>query len=68
MIELELAVASRIATWGYRDLLLPASAARFDPPGTLGTRQANLAEPRHVRSGQANGISIRQRTPPGARA
>lgn len=30
VIELELAVASRMATWGYRDLLLPASAARFD--------------------------------------
>jgi hypothetical protein len=29
-IELELEVASRIATWEYRDLLLPASAARFD--------------------------------------
>lgn len=29
-IELELEVASRVATWGYRDLLLPASAARFD--------------------------------------
>lgn len=29
-IELDLAVASRTATWGYRDLLLPASAARFD--------------------------------------
>ncbi|GJE15629.1 hypothetical protein [Methylobacterium marchantiae] len=29
-IELELAVASHVATWGYRDLLLPASAARFD--------------------------------------
>ncbi|MCJ2109002.1 hypothetical protein MKK70_27270 [Methylobacterium sp. E-041] len=29
-IELELGVASHIATWGYRDLLLPASAARFD--------------------------------------
>ena len=30
VIELELAVASRIATWGYRDLLLPTSAASFD--------------------------------------
>lgn len=30
VIELELAVASHSATWGYRDLLLPASAARFD--------------------------------------
>jgi len=29
-IELELAVASHVATWAYRDLLLPASAARFD--------------------------------------
>ena len=29
-IELELTVATHIATWGYRDLLLPTSAARFD--------------------------------------
>ncbi|CAO4194099.1 hypothetical protein [Methylorubrum extorquens] len=29
-IELELAIAAHVATWGYRDLLLPASAARFD--------------------------------------
>lgn len=29
-IELELAIAAHVATWGYRDLLLPASADRFD--------------------------------------
>lgn len=29
-IELDLAIAAHVATWGYRDLLVPASAARFD--------------------------------------
>ena len=29
-IELDLAIATHVATWGYRDLLLPASAASFD--------------------------------------
>ncbi len=29
-VELELAIAAHVAAWGYRDLLLPASAGRFD--------------------------------------